>query len=328
MADANTAAGRPRAVVLDGYAVNPGDLSWEGIQALCDCVVHDRTPPHLTLARAEGAEILFTNKVVLGRAELDRLPCLRYIGVLATGTNVVDLAAARERGVVVTNIPDYSTASVAQLVFAHLLNLTQHVAAHSESVQRGDWTRSPDFCYWLHPLVELDGLTLGLVGFGRIGQAVARIARALGMRVLVHTRSRRLPSDDGLDYTELDELFRRSDVVSLHCPLTDGTRGLVDARRLALMKPTAFLINTGRGPLVDEAALAAALNDGRLAGAGLDVLSSEPPPADNPLLSARNAQITPHLAWATKAARARLLAIATDNLRAFLEGQPRHVVNA
>lgn len=326
MTDTNTDCGRSRGVVLDGYAVNPGDLSWEGIQALCDCTVHDRTPPDLTLARSEEAEIIFTNKVVLGRAELDCLPRLRYIGVLATGTNVVDLVAAHEHGVVVTNIPDYSTASVAQLVFAHLLNLTQHVAAHSASVRRGDWTRSPDFCYWLHPLVELDGLTLGLVGFGRIGQAVARIAWALGMRVLVHTRSRRLPPDDRLDYVELDDLFRRSDVVSLHCPLTDSTRGLADARRLALMKPSAFLINTGRGPLVDEAALAAALNDGRIAGAGLDVLSAEPPPADNPLLSARNAQITPHLAWATKAARTRLLAIATDNLCAFLEGQPRHVV--
>ena len=315
-----------RIVVLDGRTLNPGDLSWTGLEALGACTIHERTPSELIVGRAREADAVFTNKVVLGRAEFAQLPRLRYVGVLATGYNVVDVAAARERGIVVTNIPAYSTMSVTQVVFAHLLNLTHHVAEHGDSVRRGDWSRSPDFSYSLSPLVELDGLTLGLVGFGRIGQAVGRVAQAMGLRVLVHTRSRdRL--DSTMAYVELDELFRRSDVVSLHCPLTEVTRGLVDARRLALMKPTAFLINTSRGPLVDEAALAAALNAGRLAGAGLDVLSTEPPRPDNPLLTARNCHITPHLAWATKAARERLLATAIDNLSAFLAGQPRNIVN-
>ncbi len=317
---------RLNVVVLDGHTLNPGDLSWAGLEGPGTCTVHDRTPPELTVERARDAEILFTNKVVLGRAELAQLPRLRYVGVLATGFNVVDVAAARERGIVVTNVPAYSTPSVAQLVFAHLLNLTHRVAEHSDSVRRGDWVRSPDFCYWLSPLVELDGLTLGLVGFGRIGQAVRRVAQSLGLQVLVHTRTRH-PSDDTIAYVELDDLFRRSDVVSLHCPLTELTHGMVDARRLALMKRSAFLINTSRGPLVDEPALAAALNEGRLAGAGLDVLSAEPPQADNPLLTARNCFITPHLAWATKAARERLLATALGNLRAFLAGQPTNVIN-
>jgi glycerate dehydrogenase len=307
-------------VVLDGYTLNPGDLSWACMEALGECAIHDRTPPAMLVERARDAEILFTNKVPLGRTELEQLPRLRYIGVLATGYNVVDVAAARQQGIAVTNIPAYGTMSVAQLVFAHLLHLTQHVAEHGDSVRRGDWTRSPDFCYWLSPLVELDRLTLGLVGYGRIGKAVAGIAAALGMRVIVHSRSH--PQS-----VPLDDLFCQSDVVSLHCPLTDATRGLVDARRLALMKPTAFLINTSRGPLVDEAALADTLNAGRLAGAGLDVLATEPPPPDNPLLTARNCHITPHLAWATKAARERLLATALDNLRAFLAGQQKNVVN-
>ena len=315
-----------RIVVLDGYTLNPGDLSWSALEALGSCTIHDRTPPELIVERARDADIVFTNKIVLGRAEFARLPRLRYVGVLATGYNVVDVAAAREHGIVVTNIPAYGTMSVAQLVFAHLLNLTHHVAQHGDSVRRGDWTRSPDFSYSLSPLVELDGLTLGLVGFGRIGQAVGRMAQAFGMRVIVHTRAPR-HLDPPVEAVTLDELFRRSDVVSLHCPLTDATRGLVDGRRLALMKPTAFLINTSRGPLVDETALADALNAGRLAGAGLDVLATEPPRADNPLLTARNCHITPHLAWATKAARERLLATAIDNLRAFLVGQPRNVVN-
>ena len=315
-----------RIVVLDGYTLNPGDLSWSALESLGSCTIHDRTPQELVVERAREAEILFTNKVVLGRAEFARLPRLRHIGVLATGYNVVDVAAAKEHGIVVSNIPAYGTMSVAQLVFAHLLNLTHHVAEHGDSVRRGGWTRSPDFSYSLSPLVELDGLTLGLVGFGRIGQAVGRMAQAFGMRVIVHTRAAR-HLDPPVEAVTLDELFRRSDVVSLHCPLTDATRGLGDGRRLALMKPTAFLINTSRGPLVDETALADALNAGRLAGAGLDVLSVEPPRVDNPLLTARNCHITPHLAWATKAARERLLATAIDNLRAFLAGQPKNVVN-
>lgn len=313
-------------VVLDGYTLNPGDLSWEEFEKLGACTVYDRTPPERVAERAREAEIVLTNKAVITAETLAALPKTTYIGVLATGYNVVDVPAARKRGVTVANIPDYSTPSVAQAVFAHLLNLTHHVAAHGQSVRDGDWVQSPDFCYWKSPLVELDGRVMGLVGYGRIGQAVGRIALAMGMRLLVHTRTPgELP--DGAEHAELDDLFRQSDVVSLHCPLNEGTVELVDARRLGLMKPSAFLINTGRGPLVDEDALAAALDEGRLAGAGLDVLSSEPPSANNPLLNAKNCCITPHLAWATWAARERLMAIAAGNLRAFLAGKAENVVN-
>jgi glycerate dehydrogenase len=317
---------KPAAVVLDGYTLNPGDLSWDGLKAICACTIHDRTAPEQIVERARDAEILFTNKVPLDRATLAALPRLRYIGVLATGYNVVDVAAARERGIPVANVPDYGTPAVAQNVFAHLLNFTNHVAAHDASVHRGEWARCPDFCYWLSPLVELEGQTFGLVGYGRIGQAVAQIARAFGMNVVAHTRSH-ASLDAAAEWVELDELFRLSDVISLHCPLTEATRGLINATRLALMKPSAFLINTGRGPLVDEVALAAALNEGRIAGAGLDVLSIEPPRADNPLLAAKNCYITPHVAWATKAARGRLLATVVESLAAFLTGQPKNVVN-
>jgi glycerate dehydrogenase len=316
-----------RIVVLDGFTLNPGDLSWAALQALGDCAVHERTAPEQTVERARDAEILFTNKVVLGRAEFAHLPRLRYVGVLATGYNVVDVAAARERGIVVTHIPAYGTRSVAQMTFALLLELTQHVGHHAQTVREGRWTRSRDFCYWDAPLVELDGLTLGLVGFGRIGQAVAQCALAFGMKVLAHDPAAPPPHPPpGVTWADLETVFRESDVVSLHCPLTAGNRGLVNAARLALMKPTAFLLNTARGPLVDEAALAAALNAGRLAGAGLDVLAVEPPRPDNPLLTARNCLITPHLAWATRAARERLLQVAVANLAAFLAGRPANVV--
>lgn len=313
-------------IVLDGYTLNPGDLSWSVLESLGACTIHDRTSPERIVESAREADILFTNKVVLGRAELVQLPRLRYIGVLATGYNVVDVVAARERGIVVTNIPTYGTRSVAQMTFAHLLELTQHVGHHAETVRQGRWTQSKDFCYWDFPLVELEGLTLGLVGFGRIGRAVAELALAFGMKVLAYDTAGSSGSGSGVSMVDLDTLFRDSDVVSLHCPLTADNKGLVNAVRLKLMKPTAFLINTSRGPLVDEAALAAALNAGGLAGAGLDVLSSEPPRADNPLLTARNCHMTPHLAWATKAARERLLATAIFNLRAFLSGQPKNVV--
>lgn len=317
-----------RIVVLDGYTLNPGDLSWAALQAVGECTVHERTPPDLVVARARGAEVLFTNKVVLGRAEFALLPGLRYIGVLATGYNVVDVAAAREHGIAVTNIPTYGTRSVAQMTFALLLELTQHVGQHALSVRDGRWTRSRDFCYWDQPLVELDGLTLGLVGFGRIGRAVADVARALGMKVCAYDPA----AEDGaapagVTLVDLETLFRTSDVVSLHCPLTADNKGLVNAARLALLKPTAFLINTARGPLIDEPALAEALNAGRLAGAGLDVLAVEPPRPDNPLLSAKNCLVTPHISWATAGARRRLMAIAVDNLRAFLAGRPQNVVN-
>jgi glycerate dehydrogenase len=314
-------------VVLDGHTLNPGDLSWDDLRSLGECVIHERTSPEATLARAADAAILLTNKVVLDAAALARLPRLRYIGVLATGYNVVDVEAARDRGIVVTNVPAYSTASVAQLTFALLLELTHHVGHHARTVRDGRWSESPDFSYADTPLLELEGLTLGIVGFGRIGTAVAEIAAAFGMSVLVHTRSRPRATPVSLRFVELEPLFRFSDVVSLHCPLAPRTRHLVNAERLAWMKPTAFLLNTGRGPLVDEDALAAALNEGRLAGAGLDVLSTEPPPSTNPLLRAKHCLITPHFGWATGAARRRLMQTTVDNVRAFLEGKPRNVVN-
>lgn len=314
-------------VVLDGYALNPGDLNWNELKSLGSCAIYERTPPDEVLARVSDAEVVLTNKTVLGREHLQHLPQLKYIGVLATGTNVVDLTAARERGIPVTNVPAYATASVAQLTFALLLELTLHAGRHSESVHRGGWTRSKDFCYWEGSLVEIAGLTLGLVGFGNIAQAVARIALACQMNVLVRARRPRPDPSQGLRFADLETVFRQSDVISLHCPLTPDTKHLINAERLAWMKPGALLINTGRGPLIDEPALADALNSGRLAGAGLDVLSLEPPPADNPLLAAKNCIITPHIGWATRAARLRLMKVAVDNVRAFLEGEPQNVVN-
>lgn len=318
-------------VVLDGYTLNPGDLDWSDLESLGALRVHERTPKDLLLGRASGAEILLTNKVVLGAEEMAQLPQLRYIGVLATGYNVVDTAAARKHGIVVTNVPAYSTASVAQMVFALLLELSQQVGHHAARVREGLWSHSPDFCFWERPLVELDGLTLGIVGFGAIGRRVALLGRAFGMEVLVHTghpeKYRGTPEGDGVKFVGLDALFSACDAVSLHCPLNEGTQGMVDARRLALMKPTSYLINTGRGALVDEGALAAALNAGGIAGAGLDVLSTEPPPASNPLLQAKNCCITPHIAWATRAARSRLMATAVANVGAFLAGKPQNLVN-
>jgi glycerate dehydrogenase len=316
-------------VVLDGYTLNPGDLSWAALEVLGPTTVYDRTPPDQVVARAADCEIALTNKTLLPRAVIEQLPRLRYVGVLATGYNVVDLDAARERGIPVTNIPDYALPAVVQMVFAHLLNLALHVAEHGQGVAAGRWTKSIDFCYWDSALVELAGLTMGIVGFGRIGQAVAALAQAFGMKVLAYDVCP--PKGDvagDVRFLDLDELFRQSDVVSLHCPLNTATQKLVNAERLALMKPSAMLINTGRGPLVDEAALAEALNAGRIAGAGLDVLWTEPPPADNPLLGAKNCCITPHIAWATRAARQRLLDTAIANVRAFWAGKPQNVVNA
>lgn len=313
-------------VVLDGHTLNPGDLSWDALRALGDCTVYDRTPPEQVFARAAEAEVVLTNKVILRRDLIERLLKLRYIGVLATGTNIVDLAAARERGIPVTNVPAYGTPSVVQTTFALLLELTHHVGHHSDAVRAGRWTASPDFCWWDFPLVELAGRTMGLVGFGQIGRAVSEVAHAFGMNALAHDPAPR-PAPSFVQFVDLETLFRQSDVVSLHCPLTPETKNLVNAERLAWMKPSAFLLNTSRGPLVDEAALADALNAGRLAGAGLDVLSVEPPPADNPLLQARNCLVTPHIAWASGAARARLMQIAVDNVRAFLAGAPQNVVN-
>lgn len=319
----------PRAMnicVLDGYTLNPGDLNWDELRQLGACDIHDRTPATEIVARAANAEIILTNKTPLTRETLAALPKLKYIGVLATGTNVVDLGAARERNIPVTNIPAYGTRSVAQATVALLLELTNHVGPHSQRVRAGAWTSAPDWCFWDSPLVELAGLTLGLVGFGRIGAAVADIAHALGMNIIAYSPSQKT-APPFVKFVELETLFRTSDVVSLHCPLTLQTQQLVNAERLAWMKPSALLLNTSRGLLVDEAALADALNSGRLAGAGLDVLSVEPPPADNPLLRARNCLITPHNAWGTRAARSRLMRVAVENARAFLNGKPQNVVN-
>ncbi|MSU40224.1 MAG: D-2-hydroxyacid dehydrogenase [Pedosphaera sp.] len=312
-------------VVLDGHTLNPGDLNWDGLRPFGELTVHERTPPELVVPRSAEAEVIFTNKTILSGDSLFALPSLRYIGVLATGFNVVDTQAARERGVTVTNVPGYGTASVAQMTLALILELTQQVGLHAQTVRAGRWANSPDFCYWDRPLVELQGLTLGLVGYGSIGRAVAELGRAFGMKVIVHTRTPK--PDEPVTYTDLESLFSQADIVSLHCPLTSENRGFVNAARLASMKSTAFLVNTGRGPLVDEQALADALNRGEIAGAALDVLAVEPPRSENPLLQARNCIVTPHIAWATRAARSRLMETAVANLRAFLDGKPSNVVN-
>lgn len=321
----NSTASRPKIVVLDGYTLNPGDLDWRGLEAIGDVTVYERTPLAATVERASGAAILLTNKAPVSAETIGALPDLRYIGVLATGYNVVDVAAAKARGIVVANVPGYGTPAVAQHVFALILELAQRVGHHAQSVRAGRWVASADFCYWDFPLVELAGRTLGIVGFGAIGHAVARIGLAFGMKVIASTRTPR--AVEGVEFVAMDEVFRRADVVTLHCPLTPETQGLVDTARLTQMKPGAFLINTGRGPLVVERDLAAALEAGRIAGAGLDVLSVEPPKAENPLLTAQNCLITPHIAWAMQAARARLMEIAVANVQAFLAGAPVHVVN-
>lgn len=316
-----------RICVLDGYAVNPGDLSWDALKSLGECTIYDRTTPAQLLARAADADILLTNKVLIQAEHIEALPRLKYVGVMATGYNVVDIEAARRHGIIVTNIPSYSTYSVAQMVFAHLLNIAQQVQHYSDAVRQGRWSASPDFCFWDSPLLELSGRRIGIVGLGHTGMATARIAMGFGMEVCAYTSKSPLQLPPEIKPMGLDELFRECDVVSLHCPLTPATRHLINAERLKLMKRTAILINTGRGPLVNEADLADALNSGRLAAAGLDVLSEEPPRPDNPLLTARNCYITPHIAWATLAARQRLMEILTNNIHAFLNGHPIHVVS-
>lgn len=307
-------------VVLDGYGLNPGDLSWEAMQSLGELQVYNRTSPSELLGRAKGAEVLITNKTVITAKDMDALPQLKYIGVLATGYNVVDIEAARSKEIVVTNIPAYSTRSVAQMVFAHLLNITQRVGYYAKENRQGRWATNADFCYWDTPLIELDGKRMGIIGFGNTGQATAAIAIALGMKVCVYSSKPQFMLPQGIQRMGLDELFRECDVVSLHCPLTNNTKELVNAARLSTMKPTAILINTGRGPLVNEHDLADALNNGVIAAAGLDVLSTEPPCKDNPLLTARNCFITPHIAWATKEARIRLMDIAVNNLKGYIQG--------
>jgi glycerate dehydrogenase len=315
-------------VILDGHAINPGDLSWDALRSLGELEVFDRTPEDAIVTRAGEADVLLTVRTPLSARTLKQLKRLRYVGAIFTGYDEIDLKAARELNILVTNIPTYGTASVAQLVFALLLELCHHVALHSAATHAGEWSRSPDFSFWKTPLVELQGKTMGIVGFGRIGRHAAEIAKAMGMRVIAADAGRKeAPDWPGFRWCDVDELMAAADVVSLHCPLLPQTRGIVNASSLSKMRPGSFLINTSRGPLVVEQDLADALNDGRLAGAAVDVLSSEPPPLDNPLLRAKNCIVTPHIAWATKEARIRLIESAAANLRRFLDGRPVNVVN-
>lgn len=326
--------------------MNPGDLSWEGFEGLGECSIYERSAANEVVDRIGDAEAAITNKVVIDRSIIERSPNLRYIGVTATGFNIVDVEAAREKEITVTNVPAYGSASVAQMTFALLLELTNHVGHHAETVRDGRWTRSSDFCYWDYPLVELSGKTMGIIGFGRIGQEVGRIARAFGMRVLARRREERTEvrgqkpevkgqraevrgRDEQSDYAVigLEELLSASDVVSLHCPLTPETKGMINRERLGMMKRSAFLLNTSRGPLMVEEDLADALQAERIAGAGLDVLAVEPPLEMNPLLKAPNCLITPHIAWATREARSRLMKMAVENLGAFIAGKPQNVVS-
>ncbi len=307
-------------VILDGYTTNPGDLSWAPLEEIGPVTVYDRTPPSEILNRAKDAEIVITNKTVLTEEVIASLPKLCYVGLLSTGTNAVDLKACAARGIAVTNVPGYSTEDVAQLTFALMLELALHVGHHSDRVRSGAWTASQDFCFWETPLLELSGKTLGIVGYGAIGSRVCEIAQAFRMNVLVYTRTpKALP--EGVTAVSLEDLFRQSDFVSLHCPLTDANVKMINAETLAITKPGAFIINTARGGLIDEVALASALNEGRLAGAGVDVLSTEPPKSDNPLLAAKNCIITPHIAWAATDARSRLIGIVAENVKAFLRGE-------
>ncbi|BDY03313.1 D-2-hydroxyacid dehydrogenase [Ferrimonas sp. YFM] len=313
-------------VVLDGYTLNPGDIDWQPMERLAQCRVYDRTDDADILARAAGVPLLLTNKTPLTADTLARLPDLKYIGVLATGVNVVDLDAARGLGITVTNVPAYGPGSVAQMAMAHILHHASRVAHHHQQVAQGRWTTSPDFCFYDGPLIALEGKTLGLVGYGEIARRLAAMGEGFGMKVVVTSATQKRDLPEGRRWLPLESLLQQADVVSLHCPLTADNQRMINDRTLALMKPGALLVNTARGPLVDEDALAQALIRGHLGGAGLDVLSSEPPLADNPLLSAPNCSITPHNAWATREARMRLMQIAADNLQAFLAGNPKNRV--
>lgn len=308
--------------ILDGHSLNPGDLDWSPVERLGDVTLFDRTPADKIVERAADADIVLTNKVPFSADTLRQLPRLRFICVLATGYNIIDTEAAARQGVVVANIPAYSTMSVAQMVFAHILNITNHVASYAREVADGKWTNCPDFCFWDSALTELAGKTMGIVGLGNTGMATARIAVAMGMKVVAMTSKSADTLPEGITPAPLDDVLASADVVSLHCPLTPSTRHLINAASIAKMKPSAILINTGRGPLVDEQAVADALNGGRLAAFGADVLSQEPPRGDNPLLSARNCFLTPHIAWATLEARTRLMSTATENVRQFIAGEP------
>lgn len=315
-------------VNLDGFTTNPGDLSWEGIEKLGDYIVYDRTSPDEIINRAKGADILIVNKTIIDRDILDALsPELKYIGLQSTGYNVVDCEYARKLGITVCNIPAYSTNTVAQLVFAFILQITNEVTLHSKAVKNGEWCECPDFCFWKKPLTELDGKTIGIVGFGSIGQRVALIAEAFGIRVIAYNPRPKDKGELNVSFVTIDELLRQSDIVTCHCPLTPETEGLINRENISKMKKSAIFINTSRGPVVDEQALADALNNNELQAAGLDVLKIEPARRDNPLLTAKNCYITPHIAWAAKETRARLLKILEDNIVAYLDGKPQNVVN-
>lgn len=319
---------RMKIVELDGYAANPGDLSWEPLKELGELTVYDRTPASLVVERAKDADIILINKVIISDEVLSQLPHLKYIGVLATGYNVVDVKAATKRGIVVTNIPAYSTESVAQMTFAHILNITNRIGHYARQSREGRWSSNPDFCYWDTQLWELSGKTIGIVGLGNIGMRVATIARYFGMDVFAFTSKNSADLPEGIQKTTLDGLFAVSDIVTLHCPLTADTRHLINRESLEKMKEGSILINTGRGPLVDEQAVAEALASGHLGGYGADVMIDEPPSPNNPLLAQRNAFITPHIAWATREARQRLMDICVRNVKAFIEGKRLNAVNA
>lgn len=320
-------------VVLDGYTLNPGDLSWDALEEIGELTVYERTTYDLeqqgiVLERMKGAEVVFTNKTPITRETINQLPNLKYIGVLATGYNIVDVEAAKEQGVIVANIPTYGTAAVAQMTFALLLELCHHVGSHSDQVKKGEWSRNPDWCFWTQPLVELNNKNIGIIGFGRIGQEVGKIAQAFGMNVLAFDQYKNLELEcDTLRYVDLDEILEKSDVISLHCPLFESTKGLINKNTIEKMKENVMIVNTSRGPLINEEDLADALNSGRISGAALDVVSVEPIKEDNPLLTAENCIITPHISWAPKESRKRLLDIAISNLEQYLSGNPVNVVN-
>lgn len=315
-------------VILDGYTLNPGDLSWDELKQSGDVEIHDRTPQEKVVERAKDAEVVFTNKTPLGEDLLKQLPRLKFIGVLATGYNIINIEVAKQQGIVVSNVPGYGTPSVVQMTFALLMELTLHVQHHSNTVREGKWSASKDFCYWDYPLVELANKTLGIIGFGDIGGKVADVATAFGMSIIGNSRTQTDQSHrKNFRWVSVTELLEQSDVVSIHCPLTPETKGLINKENLQLMKPSAYLLNTSRGPVIVDQDLADALNSDVIAGAGIDVLSTEPPPAGNPLFTAKNCIITPHIAWATKEARSRLMDITVNNLNAFLKGEPVNVVS-
>ena len=315
-------------VVLDGYTLNPGDISWEGLEALGEVTVYDRTKPEEVVERIGDAEVVYTNKTPITRDTLDQCGNIRFIGVLATGYNTIDIEAAKEKGIPVSNIPTYGTAAVSQFAIALLLELCHHIGEHSDAVKNGEWTSNPDWCFWKYPLVELAGKTMGIVGFGRIGQDTGKIAQALGMKVLAFDAYKRPELEsETCRYADLDTLLAESDVISLHCPLFPDTEGIINKDTIAKMKTGVMIINDSRGPLIVEEDLRDALNSGKVAGAALDVVSTEPIKMDNPLLSAKNVILTPHIAWAPKESRQRLMDIAVENLQCFVDGAPQNVVN-